>query len=529
MIKLKKLLCLAIACTALVPAAVFAENDDTQVTDIYYSEQTEIDEMTRDITVNIEVSNNTDLTPSIRIAQYDKNGLFLGFADAVNVSDNERRMKLVFTPHENSSSVKTFIWDDSYIPYSSAEKFEIPVNPVSALTDDEREIVGYIIDGLLKRSDSISIDSKYQLTKARFNKLMNTYVFPKIQLEHPELFYVNPEYQYTISDGYVRSLMADYSMTEDEIAEANKLIAEEVKKVTAMTDESMTDIQKALIVHDYIVSNYEYDLRAYTDTDNAVKTLDQMIIQKRGICQGYSYMFKYIMNSMGIECVTVPSNACKHMWNKIKLDGEWYNVDVTSDDPILNKSTNISHNYFLVNDSQIKSLSPTLHGKWNSRKWDGSPAEVSDSDALIFSVLQDIKGASVYKDGEFYCFDQKNNICTVDFENNALTPVYTDSAEFRWFVQGSSDRFYADKFSAMVLLDGTIYFNSPDKIYKFEPETNTAEVVYDYTADENVPADKKDISNTYFYGLCASDNKLYAEYAASAGAGVEELIEITIE
>lgn len=529
MIKLKKLLCLAIACTALVPAAVFAENGGTQVTDISYLEQTRIDEMTRDITVNIEVPNNTDLTPSIRIAQYDKNGLFLGFADAVNVSDNQKLMKLVFTPHENSSSVRTFIWDDSYIPYSEAAKFEIPANPVAALTEDEREIVESIIDGLLECSDSISIDSKYQLTKSRFNELMKTYVFPRIQLEHPELFYVNPEYQYTISEGYVRSLMANYSMTEAEIAEAHELIAEEAAMVTAMTDESMTDMQKALIVHDYIVSNYEYDLRAYQENEPYVRTLDQMVVQKRGVCQGYSYLFKYIMNSMGIECVTVPSNACNHMWNKIKLDGEWYNVDVTSDDPILNKSTNISHNYFLLNDSQIKSLSPTLHGKWNSRKWDGSPAEVSDSDALIFSVLQNINGASVYKDGVFYCFDQKNNICTVDFENNTLTPVYTDSAEFRWFLHGSTDRFYAYKFSAMVLYDGEIYFNSSDKIYKFDTETNTAEVIYDYTADENVPEDKKDISNTYFYGLCASDNKLYAEYATSAGAGVEELIEITIE
>lgn len=529
MVKFKKLLCLAIVCAAFAPTAVLAENDDAKETDISYSEQTVIDEMTRDVTVSIGVSNNTDLTPSIRIAQYDRNGLFLGFADAVNVSDNERLMKLVFTPHEDSSSVRTFIWDDSYIPYSDASKFEIPDNPVAPITDDEREIIDSIIDGLFEYSDSISIDSKYQITKARFNELLNTYLFPKIQLEYPELFYVMPEYSYAHSDGYVRSLTVKFSMTEEEIAEANELIAEETDKVTDMTEESMTDIQKALIVHDYIVSNYEYDLRAYTDPENAVKTLDQMVVQKRGVCQGYAYIFKYIMNSMGIECVTVPSNACNHMWNKIKLDGEWYNVDVTSDDPILNKSTNISHNYFLVNDSQIKSLSPTLHGKWNSRKWDGSPAEVSDSDALIFSVLQDIKGASVYKDGEFYCFDQKNNICTVDFENNALTPVYTDSAEFRWFLQGSSDRFYAYKFSAMVLLDGTIYFNSPDKIYKFEPETNTAEVVYDYTADENVPEDKKDISNTYFYGLCASDNKLYAEYAASAGAGVEELIEITIE
>lgn len=529
MIKFKKLLCLAIVCAAFAPTAVFAENDDAKETDISYSEQTVIDEMTRDVTVSIGVSNNTALTPSIRIAQYDKDGLFLGFADAVNVSDNERLMKLVFTPHKSSSSVRTFIWDDSYIPYSEASKFEIPDNPVVSLNDDEREIIESIIDGLFACSDSISIDSKYQLTKKRFNELMKTYVFPRIQLECPELFYVNPEYQYTVSDGYVHSLIPDYSMTEEEIAEANELITEEANKITDMTDESMTDIQKALIVHDYIVSNYEYDLRAYTDTDNAVKTLDQMIVQKRGVCQGYAYMFKYIMNSMGIECVTVPSNACNHMWNKIKLDGEWYNVDVTSDDPILNQSTNISHNYFLLNDSQIKSFSPDLHGKWNSRKWDGSPAEVSDSDKFAFSVLKNIKGASVYKDGVFYCFDQKNNICTVDFENNALIPVYKDSAEFRWFLQGSTDRFYAYKFSAMVLLDGAIYFNSPDKIYKFDAETNTAEIVYDYTADENVPEDKKDISNTYFYGICVIDNELYAEYAPSATAGVEDFIKITIE
>lgn len=60
------------------------------------------------------------------------------------------------------------------------------------------------------------------------------------------------------------------------------------------------------------------------------------------------------MDLLDIECVTVEGTAYNgtedHAWNMVRLDGDWYCVDVTWDDPV--SSTPVSpaaaHMYFNV-------------------------------------------------------------------------------------------------------------------------------------------------------------------------------------
>ena len=43
-----------------------------------------------------------------------------------------------------------------------------------------------------------------------------------------------------------------------------------------------------------------------------------------------------------------------HIWNLIKIDGKWYHVDVTWDDPIMDKPGRVKHDNFLRSDDGIK-------------------------------------------------------------------------------------------------------------------------------------------------------------------------------
>ena len=55
------------------------------------------------------------------------------------------------------------------------------------------------------------------------------------------------------------------------------------------------------------------------------------------ICLGYASTFQLLMDLLGIECITVVGasfgSSEDHAWNMVKLDGAWYCVDVTWDDP----------------------------------------------------------------------------------------------------------------------------------------------------------------------------------------------------
>ncbi len=59
----------------------------------------------------------------------------------------------------------------------------------------------------------------------------------------------------------------------------------------------------------------------------------------------------------GIPCriITGTGNKDSHGWNIVKLDGKWYNIDCTWDDPVTLKGKNmVLYDYFLKSDEDFK-------------------------------------------------------------------------------------------------------------------------------------------------------------------------------
>lgn len=379
-------------------------------------------------------------------------------------------------------------------------------------TVEEAAFMEFLASEFAKRHTEITVPDEYNIDSSRFGEIYHYYMGNFLQNEHPELFYAGGGIRYNI--GTIRTIEVSYTMTDDEIIEAEAAISAELEKIKGLISDKMTDVEKVLLVHDYIAANYEYDTDLFTNPGSESRRLDTMVMRKKGVCQGYANLFKYVMDNIGIECVNVPSNECKHVWNKVKLDDEWYNIDVTSDDPLMDLASSISHKYFLVNDNEIKQLDTHLHTAWNAYKWDNkTPVEVSESEIFSQSVVHKIPGQMVYKDGKWYGFtdseDKNNVLSTIDVIENTVNSVYTDSSDFIWYSYGSTGSYFPTTRSSLALYKGDIYFNSPDKVYKYDIAQNSAEVIYDF-AEKN--PDKKDISNTYLYGIRVRDDALHIEY-----------------
>ena len=77
-----------------------------------------------------------------------------------------------------------------------------------------------------------------------------------------------------------------------------------------------------------------------------------------GNCLGYSSTFQLLMDLSGVECITVVGAAFgsreDHAWNMVKLDGEWYCVDVTWDDPTGAARNGRHHRYFNVTSAYLR-------------------------------------------------------------------------------------------------------------------------------------------------------------------------------
>lgn len=122
----------------------------------------------------------------------------------------------------------------------------------------------------------------------------------------------------------------------------------------------MSELEKAKAIHDWMVMNIDYDYQNYIN--NAIPTtswhVDGVLTTRYAICDGYAKTFKALCEAAGLECEYVSGNTTEglHAWNQVKIDGTWYNVDVTWDDPANKAFDDHSGNrytYFLISDAKM--------------------------------------------------------------------------------------------------------------------------------------------------------------------------------
>lgn len=116
------------------------------------------------------------------------------------------------------------------------------------------------------------------------------------------------------------------------------------------TSPEQSDCANELAIHDYLVTHINYDA-SLEASYNAYDAL----IKGKAICGGYAECFKTFMDLLGIENTTLSGTAgdAQHIWNAVRLDGDWYQVDVTWDDPVNATSIALDHAYFNLSDEDM--------------------------------------------------------------------------------------------------------------------------------------------------------------------------------
>ncbi|KGM96704.1 transglutaminase [Clostridium novyi A str. 4552] len=127
--------------------------------------------------------------------------------------------------------------------------------------------------------------------------------------------------------------------------------------------ENMSDYEKELAIHDYLVNNSTYDKRLFTGNIPQESYTDYgILVNGVGVCEGYAKAMYRILNSIGIETIFVTGkgiskdgSAEPHAWNIVKINGGYYQVDVTWDNPITpSGNKELRYDYFNITDSKMK-------------------------------------------------------------------------------------------------------------------------------------------------------------------------------
>jgi transglutaminase-like putative cysteine protease len=177
-------------------------------------------------------------------------------------------------------------------------------------------------------------------------------------------FAVTIEYRFPADTVAARVLQAN--------AKADAVVAEVIKP-------SMGDYEKELALHDWLVRHARYDLANFqaNTVPNPEYTPYGVLVLGTGVCQSYASAFQQLADRAGLETrmVSGTGNGADHAWNQVQVDGVWYNLDVTWDDPA---GAPPAHTYFNVDDRTLSA----------DHKWDAKTAMPCTSLAANWFVRQ---------------------------------------------------------------------------------------------------------------------------------------------
>lgn len=229
-------------------------------------------------------------------------------------------------------------------------------------------------DGVFKRGESFDLVANGFLTSDEAEaygttELLRLYGVARDAFcaDHADLFYVDfsyltlrvntdesGNYHVYLGTGRSDSYYTEGFETEEQVNAAVKEYEAAVDAVVKMANEVEPKngrnlvAEKVKAVHDYIVYHTSYRLENACKPANIgfIRTAYGSLVKGEAVCEGYSRALKTVLDRLGIPCVLVygvfmhkQNTPELHMWCEVQIDGAWYGVDATMDDPIGDKGT----------------------------------------------------------------------------------------------------------------------------------------------------------------------------------------------
>ncbi len=195
--------------------------------------------------------------------------------------------------------------------------------------------------------------STFEKFKIEVFAAVNAYIY-----DYPEAaFWMDATgFVYSYGSGYIT--MGGFTTEErwlgakNEASDFKNQLASAEAQLRGSMSSSTTIGEKLKLVHDYICNN-----TSYGDGVNVVAREHSPYGVYSGthkvVCEGYAKLFKVLVDRLNIAPVVIvtgdgvtSTGAGAHMWNKVQINGLWYNVDATWDDQSV-----IYYKYFLAGNN----------------------------------------------------------------------------------------------------------------------------------------------------------------------------------
>lgn len=214
--------------------------------------------------------------------------------------------------------------------------------------------------GLLNERQQVVYDQVYKTLmegetivnlQARINSSELEEVLYAVRYENPEAFWWSGAYTWWSNSNDIATKVrlncwADLSRLEEYYNDFWAMTVPVIYYAACLPD----DMAKIKYVHDYIClsTDYDYDSLNSGNVGGKLQTAYSCAVEYLTVCAGYSTAFQYYMQQLGIPCVSVWGSG--HQWNLLKVNGQYYQMDVTWDD------TQLIPTYYNLTHSEMQKI-----------------------------------------------------------------------------------------------------------------------------------------------------------------------------
>lgn len=277
--------------------------------------------------------------------------------------------KLTQTPDTNTNVDYSNVNVNKYF-YNQLEEYSKTIYKAFETNKEEMKSgtkqieLGDSFSSLLSQADGQDLLGKY------YQSAIEAYTY-----DNPEVFYLSPNKMFLNIETTTRGNAVSYRVYINSGNEANYLTdeftsKEQVESAIAQIEQVKNQIlqnatgdtyQDIKMVHDYLVDTISYDSSL---SKPYIYNIYGALVEKLCVCEGYARSMKYLLDSLDIPCTIVIGKGTNsegktenHAWNYVEIEGKWYAIDATWDDPVIIGNGTLSqsskYRYFLKGSNEM--------------------------------------------------------------------------------------------------------------------------------------------------------------------------------
>ena len=274
-------------------------------------------------------------------------------------------------------------------------------------------------------------------------------IYYAVLADHPEFFWIgtNIEVKQASLTGKAVGYSIETTVPKEERDSMKAQLEEAADACIAKIPEGSSDYGKIKSVYEYIINKVEYDTDAPQN-----QNIQSVLLGDASVCAGYSKAFQYILHRMGMFCTYITGRiegGGDHGWNVVRIDGNYYNVDVTWGDPVFagseeDREDNVTnYNYLCCTDSDLlKTHIPDISvpvpvcdvDGYNYYKWNGMYYDTFDRDTIHEALMNSVWNGENHITMKFGSWEGYESAKYELFENGLIQ----DPAQYLMSVNGAS-------------------------------------------------------------------------------------------